>query len=894
MAQDAIIINNRAIWPYPHSMEYFDGYLYIAVRDEGLQCATVWRIRDVDYTDVKEIQALYTSSSGLSDMIQISNDDGDFLYVSSHHNRLIKINITRPALDVPPLAEVEMFNLPAGSYDCLCADDEYIYLGTINGKVVKVEIADPTNIVQIYDGSGSGLNFHAMVMDEDYLYASEVAGGYLIKIDKVTGTQIAYATTGKCTDDLAQDNDYVFMAREFTTAGIVRVRKSDLDVTVVTPGGMGFSYGVFNIDGKILFLNHSSIYEFDADLNLIETWNFTLPDGYDGLNELVYDGERYWFATCWGTNGVTNRGLIKFVFETTTYEEGCSEGVCDGTLGQLINVKMGHIYPFADAKLQLIINNSYVDVVNAKVSLRTINQGHSLFSAMVDNIDEKFIGVFDARDKVQIMYRKNGIYHEIFRGVLDSGKHILDQNEKWNFSDRIRLGGRDMSYLLSNFKLNFLWPYHQQVLNALYYAFQWTGCPITVDNYVSPEIDGKTSIDKYLLDLVNDFFEIANMEGYVDKNSALKYSYVDTPSATPLIFNRSNVLSATPVDFDGIEIKNSIEVLGDLKLEEPEIPDIWTDWGSEKYWEKIVGTDLFINTGGIKGMCVKCTTILDTDGFYRAYARLKLPETIHAGYHGQYKTFEFYFYVPIDLWPDQDMFRIYMMGTYGGYYTDVYLPNWIWPWSTHWYLFKEDIGVEKTATPDNPLGKWHPFGGNPDWLNITHVDFTGVWASNGVDDCLILDAMKFSPKRTHYIERNELSISNYGKHEHLVMTDFVTNAECKRGAESLSKKMSSPVKVLQIITPLDSLIVDDVWYGDRVGHTVEVDLSPTAIGTYRIQDVTIDIAPYENLKDGHDAVATINLVKAEDEFHPDMYAATARPRVTSLLKRYSLKGTDTI
>ena len=101
--------------------------------------------------------------------------------------------------------------------------------------------------------------------------------------------------------------------------------------------------------------------------------------------------------------------------------------------------------------------------------------------------------------------------------------------------------------------------------------------------------------------------------------------------------------------------------------------------------------------------------------------------------------------------------------------------------------------------------------------------------------------------------------------------------------------MGNPVSILQLVTPLETFVIDGAWEG-KVGHTVQVNLSPLAVGTYRIQDITVDIVPHTNLSNGHDAIATVNLVKESDACHPDAYVSTARPQTASLLKRYITKA----
>ncbi len=875
MAEDVGIYASTDTEDEPHGMLYYDGYVYICRRDHAYGGAWLYKVNVDDYTDIRSEVMVFANNAGLTDMIRI----GENIYISGHYAVVAKVHIPTFTVTLLPIGDIKG--------DAIRNDATYLYIAhwLNNGKITRMHLI--TGAYTTHDVA-AGAYWHGMCIDGDYLYAHDVVQDRLYKINKNTMVSAGFVATGRCTDDVAQDDTYVYLGREFTTAGIVRVRKSDLDITVYTPGGIGFCYGIFNINDRIFYLdfNNDYIWEFNQALALIETWHVNPPYSLAGINEFVLDDDGHYHVTTY-----TTPGLIKIRLDVETFVE-------TGRTQEIL-AKCGEIKALKTAVLALAINGSYVDVVSARISHRTINQGHSLFSAVLDNADGAYSGVgeFMARDAISIVFRTGETNYEIFKGILDSGKHILTQEDKWSLMDRVRLGGRDMSYLLSNFKYTKTWPSEQQVLYALHEAFAATGCGITISYEISPEIDGKTDIDKYLLDMVTDMFEVANMEGYVDVNKNLSFFLVASPPSIALTFDKTNVLSASPVEFDGLDIKNSIEVLGAQKLSEPELEDSWTDRNSLNLpipgasgpkWEKLIGDTLWIQDSGTIDKCVKCSTVL-INGVYRAHLRFTFPEPIRVGRYDQFDLLEFWQYTPTDLWPDNDYFRIYLHSPDGFFYTHINFPGYVWPlFSDKWMHISQPLGAKEVNRPGNTKGAWWPVG-NPDWLNLTYMEFYGMWSNNAVDDAFIIDGLKFSPKRTHALTRNTTSISRYGKREHIVVADAATNEECKYMADSLAAKMGNPVSILQLVTPLDSFIIDGAWEG-KVGHTVQVNLSPLAVGTYRIQDITVDIVPHTNLSNGHDAIATVNLVKESDAFHPDAYVSTARPQTASLLKRYITKA----
>ena len=862
------ILASRSIGASPHGAMYYNGYIYVGRRDETDNNAILYKINVENYYDMQSLIAVFGLNAGITDMVRV----GEYLYLSTHSIYVSVISLATFEVD-------HLITLSTDKGSGICSDGTNLYVshevtpGT--GKISRINIA--TEAVDEFDIGSQ--NCHSICEDGLYLYFNDVAAGRLYRVLKSTMAVVDYATTGVCTDDITQDATYVYLGKESVSGGIVRVTKSTMAVSTASPAGIGLSYGVFNIGGRILYLDYENdyIWEFNASLTLINTWVFTLPIGLVGINELMVDDDGYFHSSTF-----TVPGVVKYTLGNITYDE-------TGALVD-IKVKCSTIGAKPEGVLALSINNSFVDAQSVKVTLRTINQGHSMFGAMLDNSSNMYDNLFGPRDAVEIFYKDVSI----FKGTLDSGRHVLEQTERWNLLDRYRIAGRDMSYLLGNYKYTRTFPIDWTVAYMIAEACYYSGCPITVLAGSSPTLKGSTVKDTYLLDMITEMFEKGNIEGYVAGNKILMWYNISSPPSTGITLDRSNILSAVPIEFDGSDIKNHIEVLGDLKLEEPENADSWTDAASLEppplgspgpLWTKLKGTSLVVSPyPGIIGKCLKCYTILES-GSYHAHVRFTFPSTIRANYKGQYKSMEFWTYAPVDVWPDNDFLRVHLCSSGGYFYTDVSFPTIVWPFfSDNWLHVKLDLGLEQTNSLGFPDGMWHPVG-DPDWLNLTHAEFYGIWSNNAEDDNFIIDGLKFTPKRTHYDSYNTTSIARYGIRKKSVTGDYATNAECKQAADDLNAKLSSPVELLQVVVPLDTLIVGGVWKG-IVAHTAEIDLAPAASGTYRIQDIVVDIDPYNDIRNGHDAIATINMVKTENAFEPNAYVSTVRPRTASLLKRY--------
>ena len=77
---------------------------------------------------------------------------------------------------------------------------------------------------------------HSICEDEDYLYVNDASSTYtpyLRKVLKSDLSEVGNCEIGyRCTDDIAQDDDYVYLGREFTSYGVCRVAKAALTASI--------------------------------------------------------------------------------------------------------------------------------------------------------------------------------------------------------------------------------------------------------------------------------------------------------------------------------------------------------------------------------------------------------------------------------------------------------------------------------------------------------------------------------------------------------------------------------------------------------------------------------------------------------------------------------------
>jgi hypothetical protein len=157
---------------------------------------------------------------------------------------------------------------------------------------------------------------HSIAIDSQFIYlaitTSDTINGYndgtylfhLQKIDKNTFITAGDVTIPKCTDDMVQNGEFVFLAPEYSNAtpdiygsdfGLIAIRKSNLEIKYLKALHKEFNtineidrqcYGVFYFNGRIIVQLVNSKKSVVINTATVENWDASFPIG--GATEAVY------------------------------------------------------------------------------------------------------------------------------------------------------------------------------------------------------------------------------------------------------------------------------------------------------------------------------------------------------------------------------------------------------------------------------------------------------------------------------------------------------------------------------------------------------------------------------------------------------------------------------
>jgi len=533
----------------------------------------------------------------------------------------------------------------------------------------------------------------------------------------------------------------------------------------------------------------------------------------------------------------------------------------------------------SQSQLGMQIGLGAVNIVSAKINLRTLNQGHSMFTAILDNNTNIYGGVFDVMNSVYLS--AGGVI--VFRGTIDSIKRKLSHDAQWNYSDTMRIAGRDMSFDLSNFKTTRSFYIPIKAMEIAKLAVADTACDISIGSPTALDpLINYTYSDKFLLDIVTQMLELGGYEGYISTLKSLVYFKVGSMS-TGITLNTTNILDVDYTEKDGIDIRNNIKVYGQVNLWDPEVLDYWTNDAAffATNWIAVLGTKALVAGGVVGTHHVKLAPQNIGGGNAHLVAVMTFPTTIRVGDKGQYQKLAFWVYQHPEPWIDSDHYRVLLYTNPTNYYMTDLKPTGPW-WKLWggWRYVELPIGLSAMDNVGSSDPTWTAVG-SPDWSNIIAVGFDQLWHTLDVGRSFDIDAMFIGKKRCH---GESICIGAYHNRDHTVETDAANNAECQLIANDLANKMCNPVTNLQVVCPLSTFIVGGVWKG-LPGWAVTVSL-PGIVGNYRIVDMTLDVEPFKNLKDGYDAIATVNLSPIATSANPDVLATVLSPKLTSMMKRY--------
>jgi len=289
---------------YVHGFVYYDGYLYLASVTSPAKLA---KVKPNNYSDVT-IKTITRNGANASRLYDIIAESG-YLWTIDSGGYLYKLNSSN-------MDTTEYSQLFPEAGQALYSDGIYIYATGAGGWVAKYRISDGDRSNN--NVSAAGL-LHSAVVDGSWLWAFDNSQRSLYKINKTSlqlsdEKNIGYIVT----DDIAQDDNYIYLPVENSIGRIVRVQKSDLSTYIETPTGMGYSYGAFIVeDGSAEYLLY-----LDKDNNKI--WVFTVPSLRNlrvislvnltvagGINELALENN-YLHITQWKDSPINLLKVSKF------------------------------------------------------------------------------------------------------------------------------------------------------------------------------------------------------------------------------------------------------------------------------------------------------------------------------------------------------------------------------------------------------------------------------------------------------------------------------------------------------------------------------------------------------------------------------------------------------
>lgn len=285
-----------ANFTYAHGYCYYDGYLYGCQR---FSPGKVVKILATDYTTQSSLTPQHNATN--ADVLHDIKAFAGYIWTCDGDGWLYKI-------DPATFTVVGAWQLFAEYTQGMCYDGTYIWVSGNSGELAKFKVSDNS-----HSSNDTGLGeYHAIVEDGDYIYVNDTTNKDLRKFRKSDWWPIASVALGvRCTDDMAQDNTYVYLGADVDPGSLIRVQKSDMSKSSVSPERLGQSYGVFKInDGvadRIVSLDqtHNWLWIFATDLTVRRVVGLTGLDTSNGVNELAEDASGYLHLTHYNPSSPT-------------------------------------------------------------------------------------------------------------------------------------------------------------------------------------------------------------------------------------------------------------------------------------------------------------------------------------------------------------------------------------------------------------------------------------------------------------------------------------------------------------------------------------------------------------------------------------------------------------
>jgi len=523
--------------------------------------------------------------------------------------------------------------------------------------------------------------------------------------------------------------------------------------------------------------------------------------------------------------------------------------------------------------LKVYIGGVQKQAISANFQNKSLNQGHKTFTVMLDNLDNQYGGAFAPNDVVQI---KIGTV-TLFEGIIDSIKHQLEYKTKWNWMDYLRIAGRDNSFELAGYKYTKTWLANVLFTVMIGEALTDTGCPIdtTYIHGTGIPVGGHTIQDGYLLDLVRDLLAKANWYGDVPSAYPTQIDLFPMGSgALETNITLTDVLGIPNlIEADGLEIRNYIEVLGAAILTDPADMDEWTE--TVEGWA--ASGDLSLNDDTVPDLGTHSVQSTRVIGGGIAYAFMKYAKTFNLLY-GQNTTLKFSFKVNDDL-PDVALVQLFTSPTD---YFWAYIPD-ISP--DNWQFFNMQLGPNMEKSPANPEGIWTKVN-NADWFNLTDIGFRVEWPITTTALWIRVDGLFLEPARPRGFAEDAgegSSQETYGKREITIINDdLTTQAQVDAEATSKLEKLKEPATFIpHVICRGTDFIVGGVFKALPARFvTLDVPHLEFLDGKYRMENIVVNIVPYQDLNSGYDFMVEFDAIPHDALVDANRLYKTTKGQVT--------------
>lgn len=508
--------------------------------------------------------------------------------------------------------------------------------------------------------------------------------------------------------------------------------------------------------------------------------------------------------------------------------------------------------------------------LGATVTLKTINQGHCTWNAVLDNNDQSLNGLYDSED---VAYIKMG-GADIVKGYIDDVNHIVTHDAS-TWHHLLRVSGRDYSQDLSNLFISKVWAAAKKGDEIIDEALARVVSEIT---YAAPAsaatIGGYEPHQQYLMDLCKDVLDRVNWEAYVDTNKALQAFAIGTVNSALTLTYSDLVGNLEYTEKTGLGLRNKIYGIGENlattttdEYTEPvnDPPEGWTSGGTlSRQGGGPVGV-VYPRAWQNGGPTASVYMEHDLD-----YAVQSTGEDIDGN-----DTSKCHFY--IQCWaytPPADVVDV----------TDAYLQ--LREDSTNYFQYNfTEADIQVAFTEFNlGLGRDNESGwvvnGAPDWAGINKIRFYATTTTKQ-EVFIDVDGMDFADVNYVGYSSDATSRTTYRRRMELQQDDNLTSSTMAQDlSDSILEKKKDPLEHINLTVDGNSCIsggVYKLWPGykvtlnfPKIGMTNEV---------WRVESATLKCYPHGDLSGhGHDFTALLSCIPYDAKMDHLEYSSLANPR----------------